>query len=180
MNEKERNLPYLSLSFSHSSTSISSLNSNTNRSVGRCLRPVERRFKVILRDWHQKSFFHTWVSFLGLLFLPPCHRRPQLEGIGRPWMISAWRSNSPTVRVHGWARKKGNNNPPIKQTPRIGKEGKEMTNAMKCNYGQGESNETDAHAGDINANRSAPLIEGFIRRKIKEKNQRYCNSRSAH
>ena len=34
------------------------------------------------------------------------------------------------MRVHGWVRKKGNN-PPIKQTPRIGKEGKEMINARK-------------------------------------------------
>ena len=34
------------------------------------------------------------------------------------------------MRVHGWVRKKGNN-PPIKQTPRIGKEGKEMMNARK-------------------------------------------------
>ena len=38
--------------------------------------------------------------------------------------------NTPTLRVHGWVRKKGNN-PPIKQTPRIGKEGKEMINARK-------------------------------------------------
>ena len=34
------------------------------------------------------------------------------------------------MSVHGWVRKKGNN-PPIKQTPRIGKEGKEMMNARK-------------------------------------------------
>ena len=38
--------------------------------------------------------------------------------------------NTPTLRVQGWVRKKGNN-PPIKQTPRIGKEGKEMMNARK-------------------------------------------------
>lgn len=38
--------------------------------------------------------------------------------------------NTPTVRVHGWVRKKGSN-PPIKQTLRIGKEGREIMKARK-------------------------------------------------
>ena len=32
------------------------------------------------------------------------------------------------MRVHGWVKKKGNN-PPIKKTPRIGKQGRETINA---------------------------------------------------
>ena len=45
-------------------------------------------------------------------------------------MTSVGRTNTPTVRIHGWARKKGNS-PPIKQTLRIGKWGREIMKARK-------------------------------------------------
>lgn len=132
----------------------------------------------------------------------------RFRATGRPCIISVWRMNTPTVRVHGWVRKKGSN-PPIKQTPRIGKEGREIMKVRKgkdmtrsvsrCGvYGDGgrvtewgvdedeglelvrrsvtagEGVKWDGWRcrwyvyGSINANRSALLIECFIRRKRKE------------
>ena len=65
------------------------------------------------------------------LYFPQVNSCIRFHAIGKPWMmISAWRMNTPTVHVHGRGRKK-DNNPPIEQTPRIGKEGKEMTVSRK-------------------------------------------------